>query len=272
MKITNPIFGAGNGKVGPLVGWKQGDAQIFRKNSTPKAIASNYAVLSQARVRQAGSLWNTLTEEEKTVWKGYALANGFASGWLLFCSGFTRAVISQYATNEDWSERTKSDVVDNTVLAQFGALIGTPANVDWQLKSSFSDNIQPNITTITAAINSISNSIEFGFNVAMIPDSSPFNNLHSLNSTMGFMLEVTLISGKKKIKRLIAVTSKFNFHVPTPSTSVTWKDNPSQYLHLFDPLIPAVGMKFKAKLYLVASDLYFQTKLICSCSGTVMTS
>jgi hypothetical protein len=270
MLIKNPTLGAGNGKIGSLVGWAQGNSQVLRKNTVPKPATNSTAIAAKLRMKIATSSWKRLTQEARDNFNAYAKNNGFYSGWLMYSQGFTRALMCNYDENTCWSERTKNQVTTGDELTQFVDWNPNLLPVDWTLKTPFDVMVAPDLGDIFAYASTYGGGFTISCHFGFIPSTSVVPSLTSSTTDFGLMLEVSITAGKKKSKRTISVCSKFTFGVPTPGTDVSWTDNFQKAFALFSPIVVMPGMRYNAKLYLVASQQYFQRQLLKETTGRLM--
>lgn len=131
MIIRNPTLGAGNGRIGGLVGWASGTAQVLRQNVKPVVSQAPHSVDSRNLMRQASAFWKSISKSQRKTLAAYAASVSTKNGYQYFCPCINRALFANRNYHPSVSSLVPNDFNLRSWADRFYS--GRPEPVDWQL-------------------------------------------------------------------------------------------------------------------------------------------
>lgn len=223
MIIRNPTLGAGNGRIGGLVGWASGTAQVLRQNVKPVISQAPHSVDSRNLMRQASAFWKSISKNQRKILAAYAASVSSKNGYQYFNPCINRAIFANRNFHPAVNSLVPNDFNIRSWADKFYS--GSPNPVDWQLIDEAS---QP----MTLVISDIHFSHDFtNLEVTLESGSGQQNFYYIQSSSEVFGLQFSFVFRLKKRKSAIRlfVSNSSEFDNIAPWHLLVFEDLPSLF-------------------------------------------
>ena len=223
MIIQNPTLGAGNGKIGGLVGWASGTAQILRQNVKPVVSQAPHSVDSRNLMRQASSFWKSISKNQRKNLAAYAASVSSKNGYQYFNPCINRAIFANRNFHPTVNSLVPNDFNIRSWADKFYS--DQPKPVDWQL---IDESSQPmTVDIIDCYFNHNYTTLE-----VTIQSGSGQQNFYLIQNTSEvFGLQFSFVFRLKKKKSAIRlfVSNSSEFNNIAPWHLLVFEDLPSLF-------------------------------------------
>lgn len=256
MIIDYPIFGAGRGKVGGLVGYPKGTAQVFRHNNKPILSQNQASVNARIRAANAAPIWYALDGGTQDMLRDYCKFNEIGSAANLVMNAYNLRSFSQvYHQGTIDPFNPDSAAFD---LPFENSLMNPQTSPNWSLYSEDSFLFPLSVTGINW--NRASDVLEF--DLTNTDGNSPFSKLWNNEFYFGLLIVCTFYFSKLSFKRNLVNIPRAIFNNPLISQACA--------VHDFSILVPSptfplsLATAIKCEFYLIDQAHYNQRKIIAS--------
>lgn len=256
MIIDFPTFGAGRGKVGGLVGYPRGTAQVFRHNAIPKLSQNKASVDARIRTGNAAPIWQGLDSGTQDLLRNYCQFNQIGNAAALVMNAYNlRSFSSSYHYNEFDPFSPDSAAFD---LPFNGSLNNPQTSPNWSLYTVDSFLFP----LVCLGVNWSRNQDILQFDLTNSDGNNPFSELWNMEFRFGLLINCVFYFSKLKFSRNIAFIPRAIFNTPEMSQACV--------IHNFSYFVTSptfslsLAQSIQLNLYLIDQAHYYQRKQFAS--------
>lgn len=195
MIITSPTLGAGKNKVGGLVGWAKGTAQILRNNFRPKNPRTSSQVAARIRMANTAAFFHSLPKARQDSIIDFYISEGSSNGYGTFSGAFSNCLFGLLSEPTNISGFQSSSFEPTDYISNFS--IDSFYTPDWQLTSD--DNFPIQIFLNIISFDSHTSTL----NAQISPSTMghPYSALKNYTGILGVLFKISFKFAKLKYER-----------------------------------------------------------------------
>lgn len=218
MIIRNPTLGAGNGKIGGLVGWQKGNAQVLRQNVRPVKSMNARSVSARSLMREVSSFWKSISKAQKQILAAYAASVSTKNSFQYFNPCINRALFANMGVHFPIESFLEANFNQISWASPFYS--GKPAVVDWQLIDNQSE-------AMTLTISDAYFDQDFGrLHIYFLnaTGGGAWFKLQNASQQFGLQLTLTFHMKRRKSSIRLFVSNASEFDAPRPYQEMVIED------------------------------------------------